>query len=69
MERLESLLERWQEASAQGRELSPEELCPDDPALMGQLAYRIGVLRRMKQLAAGIGEPAVPRQPLPWAGK
>jgi hypothetical protein len=66
LERLESLLECWQEASAQGRDLSPEELCPDDPVLAGELAYQIGVLRQMKQLASGLGEPTVPRR-RPWA--
>ncbi len=57
-DRIEGLLERWEESARGGEELSPDELSPDDPELACQLAYHIGVLRRMGELAAGLGEPA-----------
>ncbi|MBY0228448.1 MAG: hypothetical protein K2W96_04120 [Gemmataceae bacterium] len=49
-ERLESLLERWEKAAAHGVFIPPDELCPDDPALVAVLAQRVAVLRRMGEL-------------------
>lgn len=56
-DQLERLLEQWHEANARGLELTAEDLCPGDPTLAGKLAYHIGVLRQMKQLVSGLGEP------------
>lgn len=59
-QRLERMLEQWEEAAARGKEIGPDELCPDDQELAGRLAYQIGVLRQMRRLAVGLGDPAPP---------
>jgi serine/threonine protein kinase len=50
-ERLLDLLDQWQEAFEQGREISGQELCRDCPELAGEVQRRIDVLRRMGKLA------------------
>ena len=50
-DRLNSLLSVWQEQQLQGREVAAAELCSDCPELAEELARRIGVLRRMNDLA------------------
>jgi serine/threonine protein kinase len=60
-ERLLDLLDQWQDAAEQGREMRVEELCRACPELSGELQRRIDVLRKMEKLAqvtmvAGPGE-------------
>ncbi len=44
-ERFFELLERWEELQRQGREISPQELCADDPELRPQLEQAIRKLQ------------------------
>ncbi len=48
-----SLLVRWEEARAQGRLLSPADLCPDRPELVEELGKCLAQLQRMNQLVEG----------------
>jgi serine/threonine protein kinase len=50
-ERLLDLLDTWQDAADQGRELSSRELCQDCPELAEEVQRRIDVLRKMGKLA------------------
>jgi hypothetical protein len=56
-ERLDNLLEAWQEHHLHGRDLPASELCHDCPELAEELARRIGVLRQMILLGQTAGEP------------
>ena len=40
-DRLQQLLELWDDLRKQGREPSPEELCQNDPELLDELRKRI----------------------------
>lgn len=51
-EKLDQLLESWQSAAEEGRELSPAGLCANCPELQSRLEQEISVIRRFKQLAA-----------------
>ena len=45
---IEELLERWEDEFELGRDLSPEELCPEGPPeLLSELGRRIGNLRKI----------------------
>ena len=46
-DRLIDLLEQWEEGRRQGREPTPEELCPDDDHLRQELSRRIAGLRHL----------------------
>src|SRR5262245_29270714 len=61
------LLERWQEARDQGRDLPATELCRDHPELLPELDRHLSDLRRLDRLAADLApgdlqtaEPAAP---------
>ncbi len=49
-DRLDALLDDWQEAQARGLALSPKELCGDTPDLLPELSRRVGVLSRFEAL-------------------
>src|SRR5947209_6788475 len=49
---LSSLLLRWEQALAQGQNLTAEQLCPGRPELAAELARCIESLRRMRTLAS-----------------
>jgi serine/threonine protein kinase len=53
-ERLLELLVEWEQQRCQGRILTPQDLCPDDPVLQEALAQRI---RKRQRLHALLGEP------------
>src|SRR5262245_7297421 len=67
---LNTLFDQWEEALAQGRELTPEELASGRPDLLGRLREGIALLKRMQQLAGGPsslaakGQPTIPDAPL-----
>ncbi|MEZ6059010.1 MAG: serine/threonine protein kinase [Planctomycetaceae bacterium] len=46
VDRVNELLDRWQAARRDGRELSPEELCRDCPEMRGLLELKIHALQR-----------------------
>ena len=46
-DRLNTLLSLWQEQQAQGRDVSPTELCRDCPELAEALQERIQVFQQM----------------------
>ncbi len=48
---LEELLSQWDRGRAEGRTLSIEELCVDQPELLAELRRRIGEMQRLEQLA------------------
>jgi serine/threonine protein kinase len=68
-ETLLDLLVRWEELRRQGKELAPEELCPDDPRLRALLRERLARRRRLHDAldlpADTPREPAAPPAPLP----
>jgi serine/threonine protein kinase/WD40 repeat protein len=45
-------LVRWEELRSQGKDLSPEELCPDDPSLWDALRRRLAKRRRLSPFLA-----------------
>src|SRR5438132_8320859 len=49
-QRLQDLLEQWQEAADRGDAPTVRELCRDTPDLQPELAKNIAVLRRFQQL-------------------
>jgi WD40 repeat protein len=63
-ETLIDLLVRWEELRQQGKELTPEELCPDDLQLQAKLRER---LARRQRLLAALDLPGATR-PAPAAG-
>ena len=44
-DRLQQLLELWDDLRKQGHEPSPEELCENDPELLDELRKRIAALK------------------------
>ena len=44
-DRLQQLLELWDDLRKQGQEPSPEELCANDPELLDELRKRIAALK------------------------
>ena len=42
---LDELLDRWEESSEKGYELTPEQLCVEHPELLEELRWRINALR------------------------
>lgn len=42
---LDELLDRWEESSEKGHELTPEQLCAEHPELLEELRWRINALR------------------------
>jgi hypothetical protein len=45
IDRLQQLLELWDDLRKQGREPSPEELCQNDPELLDEVRKRIEALK------------------------
>lgn len=45
------LLVEWDDQRRQGKTPSPEELCPDNPAIQAELRQRI---KRRQQLSGGV---------------
>jgi tetratricopeptide (TPR) repeat protein len=57
-DRLGELLQRWRDECRRGRDLTPSELCPDDPALAERLGREIARLRQGEtEPAAADGSP------------
>jgi formylglycine-generating enzyme required for sulfatase activity/tRNA A-37 threonylcarbamoyl transferase component Bud32 len=54
--RLQELLSQWDRQRAEGREVSPAELCQDRPELLPELQRHIALLRQMGRLA-GTDQP------------
>ena len=48
-ESLEELLDRWEESREKGRELTPEQLCADEPGLLDELRRRIGDVQAVER--------------------
>jgi hypothetical protein len=65
-ERIEPLLERWEEAISEGVELPADELCPDDPLMAQRLARHIETLRWMRRALLDLGEPSGPVRWRTW---
>jgi hypothetical protein len=59
-ERLEALLDRWEESRQQGRTLTAAELCRDCPELLPALQERIDTLRRLGNLIRELPPPPPP---------
>src|SRR5262245_31257419 len=66
-ERLLDLLADWEQHRQEGKTLSPEELCPDDPTLRQELRRRISRRQQLHELLepaeppeAAAGPPEVP---------
>jgi hypothetical protein len=51
-DRLEALLDRWQESQARGVTLSAAELCADTPELLPEVSRRLVVLNHFEALRA-----------------
>jgi hypothetical protein len=62
-DRLEALLDDWQEAEARGLLLSPKDLCGDTPELLPELTRRIQVLRCFQALRSEPSASSVTQQP------
>src|SRR5690349_16671857 len=56
-ERLEELLDRWEELEAAGHLITAEELCRDCPDLVDEVWQRLRSLRAMAWLNGGFGSP------------
>lgn len=54
---LTSYLARWEEAYLRGKDLSPEQLCPDRPDLIPRLAPLVAALRTTVQGMPAAGSP------------
>jgi hypothetical protein len=53
---LTSLLARWQEAFARGRDVTAEEISPDDPRLAAELGRALEALRSVNRSLSGVDE-------------
>jgi len=58
-ERISDLLLQWEEAREQGRDLTPEELCRDCPALLPEIDRHVQDLRKLAPLLDGETTPPV----------
>jgi serine/threonine protein kinase len=62
---------RWEELRAEGKDLAPEELCPDDPTLWEALRRRLAKRRRLSSFfsppttgpSQGLSAPPLPQVP------
>src|SRR5437588_8172586 len=65
---IDDLLQQWEDGRANGREPTPEELCPDDPEKREEVRRAIGDLKGLEGMLATApffsgdadGPPAVP---------
>jgi hypothetical protein len=55
-DRIEELLDRWEELRERGREPTPEELCCDSPEVLDEVRRRITVLRSLAWLERPEGD-------------
>jgi len=55
-DRIDELLERWEDLQRQRQEVAAEELCPDEPELWDELRLRIEALKRTRWLAQPVEE-------------
>jgi Protein kinase domain len=64
-ERLEDLLDRWEESSEAGSPVTAHELCRDCPELLGEVERRVRALQGMARLTEpdGEGPPTAVRPP------
>ena len=62
-EKLERLLDEWDEARAKGSPLTPEEVCRRDPELLGPLIEKIEMLRSVQKFVGPIGTDSEPKPP------
>ncbi|MCC9608307.1 SUMF1/EgtB/PvdO family nonheme iron enzyme [Blastopirellula sp. JC732] len=58
-DRIEELLDAWQDARDSGNDLSPEELCRDAPEHLEAVRRQINALRRMSGILNGFNEPSI----------
>ncbi len=69
MSEILDLLVHWEEQRQAGRRVSPEELCPDDPALAAELRQRIARREQLQGIfempTLGASETAASLPPLP----
>jgi predicted Ser/Thr protein kinase len=67
MDPLDELLLDWEERRDRGEPVSPETLCPDNPALAAELSRRIRLIQAFDDLACEISSPATacPEPPAP----
>ncbi len=63
-ERLEELLDRWEQTQSEGSRRTPEEMCRDCPELLESFRRRLGLLRRVDGFLRD-GTPAPPAEPVP----
>src|SRR5262249_27986583 len=56
-ERLEALLDRWEECRHQGQTIPPEELCRDCPELLPALRSRIAEFQGVGELVRQLPPP------------
>ncbi|MBX9585317.1 MAG: serine/threonine protein kinase [Gemmataceae bacterium] len=64
-DRLDELLGEWEDRRAAGRPATPEELCPNDPALRAALVGLIDRLKRVEARAAAAPDSESPAAPPP----
>src|SRR5262245_42603477 len=50
---VDDLLLRWEDARRRGAAVTPEDLCHDCPALLGELRSRVAALEAMSELLEG----------------
>src|SRR5262245_47277320 len=55
-DRLDDILDAWQEALEQGTDVPAAELCRDCPELLPEVERRLAVMRRMARLDAQTGD-------------
>jgi serine/threonine-protein kinase len=67
-DRLLDLLVQWEEQRAEGRPVTPEQLCPDDPALQEALRQRISKRERWRGLWQSLEKTASPAGAAPAPG-
>lgn len=57
-ERIDDLLDQWEEAFERGQDLSAEQLCADDPELLEVVRSQIAALKSMNSKLDGVSVPA-----------
>jgi hypothetical protein len=56
-ERILELLVEWEERRRRGEDVTPEQLCPDDPALQAELRRRLHKRRKLQQFLDQTAQP------------
>jgi serine/threonine protein kinase len=67
---LDELLDRWEEAQAEGRELTADELCTTAPHLLSEMRRKIAALKRVNACLTSQADqlPSLPAAAPPTAG-